>query len=59
MAKTTGLIKIQKDGEILKINPKMLPQHEALGWSVVDENNKAKAAESGASPEPALEDAEV
>ena len=33
---TGGLIEIKKGDEVLKINPKMWPQHQALGWELVD-----------------------
>ena len=45
MAKTSGLIKIKKDGEVLEINPKTWPQHKALGWQLVNPSDVEEEAE--------------
>lgn len=34
-ADLTGLIEVEKDGEVIHVNPLMLKEHQNLGWKVV------------------------
>jgi colicin import membrane protein len=57
MAKTTGLIKVKKGDESLDINPRMLAQHQALGWVLVDDDmESAMSADAQAAKEKAEAD---
>lgn len=46
----SDLVKMQKDGTVLEVNPVAVKQHEELGWTYAPKEAKPTVLDEGPSP---------